>query len=107
MSKKDLRGFIDKINESKELMSETDQYLEGGADMAGFVELGKSHGFEFSIEEANSLRQSISGAKGLDAEQLGAVGGGRARRGTKLPSPGKIGIDTPGKVGGIKWTRCW
>jgi hypothetical protein len=78
MAAEALEQFIEAANKSQELLAKCRQLVEDSHDLAGFVALGREHGFEFTSAEAQVFFQQAFGASGpteLTDRQLANLSG--------------------------------
>ena len=78
MSKAAALAFRDKVAQNPELQAKVRQAIEAGQSLEEAVRLGKQHGHEFTVEEAEQAMEEVSSGE-LSQFELEMVAGGKGR----------------------------
>lgn len=78
MSLAEAKRFADALASDSKLLAAVKPKVNG---LAAFVEAGKQHGYDFSIDDAKQLIRAQVPAHRLSDEQLDAIGGGAGSSG--------------------------
>jgi predicted ribosomally synthesized peptide with nif11-like leader len=73
MALSDAKRFADALASDQKLLADVKPKVNG---LAAFVEAGKQHGYNFSVDDAKQLVRSKVPAHQLSDQQLDAIGGG-------------------------------